>query len=210
MGYPPRGVLNVLAPAPTDCVPGDRTGGARIHLAGPTRRWYAPRVTQEEIKVEDNRVVALAYTLEDSEGAQLDEASAGEPLLYLHGHGNLMPGLEQALNGRGVGERFEVELAPDEAFGPRVEDAERTLPRDAFPDEVPLEAGLELALEDDAGEVIPFWVKEVTDDRVLIDLNHPFAGRTVRFAGEVVKIRDASADELEHGHPHGLEGDETH
>lgn len=167
-------------------------------------------MTEDAIKVEDNRVVALAYTLTDSEGAQLDEASAGEPLLYLHGHGNLMPGLEQALEGRGEGDRFEVELAPDDAFGPRAADAERTLPRDAFPDEVELEAGLELALEDDAGEVIPFWVKSVHDDRVVIDLNHPFAGRTVRFTGEVLKIRDASADELEHGHPHGMEGDEAH
>lgn len=174
-------------------------------------RWYAPGVTDEAVlKVEDNRVVALAYTLTDSDGKELDQASASEPLLYLHGHGNLMPGLEQALAGRGVGDRFDVELPPEEAFGQRVPDAERALPRDAFPDEVPLEPGLELALEDDDGEVVPFWVKQVFDDRVLIDLNHPFAGRTVRFAGEVVRIRDASAEELEHGHPHGAHGDEAH
>lgn len=166
-------------------------------------------MTEEAVKIEDNRVVALAYTLTDSAGEVLDRATEGEPVLYLHGHGNLVPGLEHALTGRAVGERFEVELPPEEAWGPRLEEAERMVPRDAFPDDVPLEAGLELAMEDD-GDVIPFWVKEVHGDRVLIDLNHPFAGRTVRFAGNVVTIREATADELEHGHPHGLDGHGGH
>lgn len=163
-----------------------------------------------EAKIESNRVVALTFVLTDVDGGEeLDRATESEPLLYLHGHDNLMPGLEEALAGRGVGDRFEVELAPDDAFGPRVADAERNVPRDAFPDDVELEAGMELAMEDD-GDLIPFWIKEVHGDRILIDLNHPFSGRTVRFAGEIARIREATKDELEHGHPHGPEGDEAH
>jgi FKBP-type peptidyl-prolyl cis-trans isomerase SlyD len=160
-------------------------------------------------KIEDNRVVALAYKLSDSEGKELDQATSEEPVIYLHGHGNIVPGLEEALAGRGVGEKFDVELPPDEAFGPRLDDAERVLPRDAFPEELELEPGLELALDDD-GEVVPFWIKEVVDNRVTIDLNHPFAGLTLRFAGEVLKIREATESELEHGHPHGDDGSHAH
>lgn len=161
-------------------------------------------------KIEDNRVVALTFVLTDVDGGEeLERATESEPLLYLHGHDNLMPGLEAALAGRGVGDRFEVELAPDDAFGPRIPDAERIVPRDAFPGDVELEAGMELAMESD-GELIPFWIKEVMDDHVRIDLNHPFSGRTVRFSGEITRIREATREELDHGHPHGLEGTEGH
>lgn len=162
-----------------------------------------------EEKIEDNRVVGLSYTLTDADGSELDRAGSDEPLLYLHGHDNIVPGLEEALAGRAVGDRFEVELPPEEAFGHRAPDAERVLPRDAFPDDVELTPGLELALEDD-GEIVPFWIKRADDDRVVIDLNHPFAGRTLRFAGEVLTIREATPDELEHGHPHGPDGHEHH
>lgn len=163
-----------------------------------------------EAKIEDNSVVALAFVLTDVDGGdELDRSTEDQPLLYMHGHDNLMPGLEAVLAGRKVGDRFEVDLAPEDAFGPRIPDAERTIPRDAFPNDVELEAGMELAMEDD-GDVIPFWIKEVADDQIVIDLNHPFSGRTVRFAGEISRIREATADELEHGHPHGIEGTEGH
>lgn len=159
--------------------------------------------------IEDDRVVGLSYTLTDADGAELDRATRDDPLLYLHGHDNIVPGLEAALAGRAVGDRFDVELAPEDAFGPRLADAERVVPRDAFPEELELSPGLELALEED-GEIIPFWIKHADDDRVVIDLNHPFAGRTVRFTGEVLTIREATADELEHGHPHGADGRAEH
>ncbi len=164
---------------------------------------------EQATKIEDNRVVALSYTLTDADGAVLDRANETDPLLYLHGHENIVPGLEEALAGREVGDRFEVQLAPEEAFGHRVADAERIVPRDAFPEELELTPGLELALEED-GDLIPFWIKRADGDRVTIDLNHPFAGRTVRFAGEVLTVREATADELEHGHPHGPDGHEEH
>lgn len=163
----------------------------------------------EPFKIEENRVVALTFTLTDTAGEVLDRATEDEPMLYLHGHGNVMDGLEKVLAGRGAGDAFEVELAPEEAFGLRMDDAERMVPRDAFPDDVPLQPGLELMMEDD-DDVIPFWVKAVLEDRVLIDLNHPFAGRTVRFRGHVLNVREATAHELDHGHPHGLDGHEHH
>jgi FKBP-type peptidyl-prolyl cis-trans isomerase SlyD len=163
----------------------------------------------EAVKIEDDRVVALTFTLTDTTGEELDRATEDGPLLYLHGHGNVMEGLEKALAGRGTGDPFEIELAPEEAFGLRMDDAERTIPRDAFPDDLSLEAGMELMMEDD-DDVISFWIKAVHADRILIDLNHPFAGRTVRFTGNVLNVRVATAEELDHGHPHGLQGHDHH
>lgn len=164
---------------------------------------------EQALKVEENRVVTLAYTLSEVGGEVLDRATESDPVVYLHGHGSLVPALEEALAGREVGEKFELELPPEDAFGPRLEEAERVIPRDAFPPDLELEPGLELALEDD-GEAVPFWIKKVEGDRIVIDLNHPFAGRTVRFEAEVLKIREATEDELSHGHAHGPDGHHHH
>lgn len=166
-------------------------------------------MTDDTTKIETDRVVALTFTLTDGTGEVLERATDAEPMLYLHGHGNVMDGLEQALEGRAAGDAFEVELSPEEAWGHRMDEAERMVPRDAFPEDVELEPGLELMMEDD-GDVVPFWVKAVLEDRVLIDLNHPFAGRTVRFSGSVLRVRAATSVELEHGHPHGLDGHAHH
>jgi FKBP-type peptidyl-prolyl cis-trans isomerase SlyD len=161
------------------------------------------------LKVEDNRVVTLAYTLSEAGGEVLDQATEKDPVVYLHGQGSLVPALEDALKGREAGEKFELDLAPEDAFGPRLEDSLRVIPRDAFPAEVDLEPGLELALEDD-GEPVPFWISKVEGDRVTIDLNHPFAGKKVHFEGEVLKIREATEDEMAHGHAHGPDGHHHH
>src|SRR5687768_7227079 len=123
----------------------------------------------QALKVEENRVVAVAYTLSEVGGEVLDRATEGDPVVYLHGHGNLVPALETALAGREVGEKFELELPPEEAFGDRLAESERVVPRDAFPPDVELEPGIELALEDD-GDMVPFWIKAVHDDKVVIDL----------------------------------------
>jgi FKBP-type peptidyl-prolyl cis-trans isomerase SlyD len=166
-------------------------------------------MSQETSKIVEHSVVALVYTLTDVEGKVLDRAEEAQPILYLHGYGNLVPGLEQALEGRAAGDTFDVELPPEEAWGLRLDGAEQVVPRDAFPDDVPLEAGLELAMEDD-GDVVPIWIKSVEGERVVIDLNHPFAGLAVRFSGRILSVRAATEVELEHGHPHGLDGHAEH
>src|SRR5262249_6014193 len=99
----------------------------------------------QALKVEENRVVAVAYTLSEVGGEVLDTATPEDPVVYLHGHANLVPALENALAGREPGEKFEIELSPEDAFGDREPDSERVVPRDAFPPDVELELGMELA-----------------------------------------------------------------
>ncbi|MBZ0117936.1 MAG: peptidylprolyl isomerase [Sandaracinaceae bacterium] len=167
-------------------------------------------MTREKIEtVQGDRVVLLSFTLTDDEGTLLDRTTTEDPLVYLHGHDNLVPGLERALEGRAPGDRIQVTVQPDDGFGPKVDETEHILPRDAFPDDVELEPGFELALEED-GEEIPLWVVKFDDAQVVCSTNHPFAGKTLRFDVEVLRVREATQDELDHGHPHGIDGSEAH
>ena len=159
----------------------------------------------EAVKVTKDRVVALRFTLKDDDGELLEEGTDEEPLVYLHGHGELIDGLEAVIEGKEVGDRATVTLPPEEAFGEIEEDGERTLPRDLIPEDEPLEPGTAFAIEDD-GDVLPVWVVRATDAHIIVSLSHPYAGKTVTFDVEVLKIREATEEELEHGHSHGLEG----
>lgn len=163
----------------------------------------------EAVKVARDRVVALRFTLKDDAGDLLEEGTDDDPLVYLHGHGELLDAIEAALEGKEVGDRTTLTLPPEDGFGPREDDAERTLPRDLIPEDEPLEPGTAFAIEDD-GEVTPVWVVRATDTHVVVSLCHPYAGKTVTFELEVLKIRDATEGELEHGHSHGLEGHHHH
>lgn len=157
------------------------------------------------VKVEQDRVVVLRFTLKDDAGNLLDEGTDEEPLVYLHGHEELLDPVEEALAGKEVGDRTSVTLTPEEGFGRKIDDAERTLPRDLLPEDAPVEPGTAFAIEDD-GDLTPVWVVRATDAHVVVSLCHPYAGKTVTFDLEVLKIRDATEEELEHGHAHGLEG----
>ena len=156
-------------------------------------------------------VVGLKYTLRNDEGETLDESGPGDPLLYLHGHDNIVPGLERKLTGHKVGDKLDVVVQPADGYGDRDPRGEQKVPRDAFPKDVELEVGMQLAMRDPQSEdVVPLWIAKVEPDAVIIDLNHPLAGVVLHFDVEVISMRAASKEELAHGHPHGPDGHGHH
>ena len=162
--------------------------------------------TPEQIAA--NKVVTIHYTLYADDEA-VETTRDDEPMDYLHGAGNIVPGLEAALTGKRAGDAFKVTLAPDDAFGPYDDDAFEEVAREDMPDEV--EPGMELLLEDEDGDFFEVTVVEINDDSVTLDFNSPLAGKSVTFEGEIVSIRNADADEIDHGHPHSYaEEDHDH
>ena len=152
--------------------------------------------------VEDGKVVTFHYTLKNEEGEVLDTSSEGEPMDYLHGAGNIVPGLEKTMAGCAAGDHFEVTVAPEEAYGERQGQGPIAVPRSSFPEDAPVQAGMTFVSEMPDGRKFPIWIVEVREEDVLVDGNHPLAGVTLVFDVNVVGKRDASAEEKEHGHPH--------
>lgn len=147
------------------------------------------------------KVVAIHYTLTSGEGEELDSSAGGEPLAYLHGADNIVPGLERQLEGKKVGDKIEAVVPPEEGYGEHSGMSPQPVPRAAFEGAEPQE-GMPLVLEDDEGNEMQFWISEIQDEVVLLTPDHPLAGVTLCFAVEVVEIRDATDEELEHGHVH--------
>jgi FKBP-type peptidyl-prolyl cis-trans isomerase SlyD len=159
-------------------------------------------MTSENIK--DGMIVSLAYTL-TADGQEVERATADDPLEYLHGAENIVPGLERALAGKKVGDRFTITLEPEDAYGEYDDEDLDEIDREEFPDEI--EVGMEMLLEDDDGNLYEATVKEISDDMVVLDFNPPLAGKTVTYEVEVVAMRPADEEELAHGHPHSHEDD---
>ncbi|GAB4513054.1 MAG: peptidylprolyl isomerase [Anaerolineae bacterium] len=149
--------------------------------------------------VKDGMVVSLAYRL-TADGVEVEEATAEEPLDYLHGYDNIVPGLERELAGKKVGDKLTVTLQPVDAYGEYDEEDIEVIDRSDLPDD--LEEGMEVLIEDDAGNIAEAVVKEITKDSVVLDFNLPLAGKTITYDVEVVGVRDADPEELDHGHPH--------
>jgi FKBP-type peptidyl-prolyl cis-trans isomerase SlyD len=160
----------------------------------------------QPISIADGVVAKIEYTLiVDSE--VLDSSNDEGPLEYLHGHGNIVPGLEKVLVGKKVGDSLQVTVSPEEGYGEYDEEATAHVPREEIPADVPLEPGVELVMEDDDGEELSAVITWVGPDEVQLDFNHPLAGRTLEFEVKVVGLREATEEELEHGHAH-MEGEE--
>lgn len=155
--------------------------------------------------VADGKIVTLHYVLTDAEGEEIDRGGAEDPLLYLHGHGNIVPGLERELSGKKVGDKVKAVVPPGEGYGEASGHVEAA-PKKMFPPGMPLEVGMEFVAEGPDGSVIPLFIREVHDDQVLVTPDHPLAGVELHFDVEITEIRDASAEEIEHGHPHGPHG----
>jgi len=152
-------------------------------------------------------VVQFHYTLTDPDGNELDSSSGGEPLTYLHGADNIVSGLERQLAGRAVGDAFEAVVPAREGYGERQGPGPQPLPASTFPEGVDVMPGMHfIATDEDSGNDVLLWVMKVEDDQVWVDVNHPLAGVELRFAVEVVGIRDATEEEVAHGHPHGPGG----
>jgi len=155
--------------------------------------------------IAENKVVTLNYTLTDDEGTVLDKSDDGS-FLYLHGASNIIPGLENALAGKTSGDALKVTVSPEEGYGVREDARKEEVPREMFPTDTEIEAGMQFHAEGPEGQMITVTVIEVSDETVTVDGNHPLAGVQLNFDVNVVEVRDASAEELEHGHAHGPEG----
>ena len=156
------------------------------------------------MQVGADKVVAIHYTLRDDAGEVLDSSEGRNPMTYLHGAGNIVPGLEQALNGKQVGDELKVKVAPADGYGERDEANVRNVPRRRLP-EGKIVPGMRLRLETEHGPMI-VAVTAVQGDYATIDGNHPLAGKTLHFEVKVVEVRDATAEERTHGHVHGPGG----
>lgn len=158
------------------------------------------------MKVGKGSVVALEYKLHLADGKLVDQSEPGEPLKYLHGEGQIVPGLEQELEGLSVGDNKKVTVEPKEGYGEHDARGLQEVPKTAFPDGAKIEVGMEFAAQGPGGEMIPVSVREVKGDSIVIDLNHPLAGKTLHFEVTVREVRQATDEELEHGHAHGPGG----
>ena len=172
-------------------------------MSSPSSDTLAPSIA-------DGTVVEIAYTLRTDGGEVLDASGPGEPLGYLHGAQNIVPGLEEGLTGRRAGEKLMVRVAPADGYGERDEEATREVARTAFPPNMPLEPQQQLVLADEGGRRFPVWVAKVGPEIVTIDLNHPLAGVHLNFEVEIVSVRAATETEVQHGHPHGPGGHHHH
>ena len=152
-----------------------------------------------------NMVVQFHYTLRDGNGSQLESSSGGEPMTYLHGRNSLLPGLEQALDGRKTGDKFSVTLAPEQAFGELLPDSELRVPLSQLRGSKNWQPGMQAVIQTPQGHQQVTIVK-VGHTMATVDTNHPMAGLTLSFDIEVTDVRAASAEELSHGHAHGPGG----
>ncbi|MFT5034029.1 MAG: FKBP-type peptidyl-prolyl cis-trans isomerase SlyD [Bermanella sp.] len=154
------------------------------------------------MKIANDCAVAIHYTLTDEEGKQLDSSADGEPLTYLHGHGGIIPGLESALTDKAKGDSLKVVVQPEDGYGELNPDMLQQVPLEAFQGVESIEAGMQFQAEGDGGQMQMVVVREVTDETVLVDGNHPLAGQVLNFDVTIETVREASAEELEHGHVH--------
>jgi FKBP-type peptidyl-prolyl cis-trans isomerase SlyD len=154
-----------------------------------------------------NKVATIHYHLTDDDGETIDSSRDGDPMPYLHGAGNIVPGLERELEGKAVGDRFEVVVEPTDGYGDKTDVPPQAVPREAFEGAEP-EPGMPLVVEDESGNQMQLWVCDIDGDQVLITPDHPLAGVTLHFEVEVIEVRDATSTELEHGHAHA--GDDHH
>lgn len=156
--------------------------------------------------IAQNKVVTIHYKLVDAESGDLLESSKDRPpMAYLHGANNLIPGLEKALEGKKVGDEFEVTIAPEDAYGPHHASGVQKVPLEALKDLEKIEVGVVLTADTENGPA-NLQIIEVDETEVTVDANHPLAGRTLIFNVSIEALRDATAEEVEHGHAHGPEG----
>lgn len=159
------------------------------------------------MQIADQTVVSFHYTLTDDQGTVIDSSSGREPLTYLHGTGQIVPGLEKVMAGRVAGDQFKVDVVPEEGYGARHPELEQQVPREAFQGVEDIQPGMQFQGRGPQG-VINVTVTKVEDGVVHIDGNHPLAGQTLHFDVEVTDVREATADEQQHGHVHGAGGHE--
>lgn len=157
------------------------------------------------MEIAKNRVVSFHYTLHDEQGKELDASGGRGPMTYLHGKNNIIPGLEQALAGKSAGDKVEVTVPPEQAYGPRSDALVQIVPRSKFTEGAELAPGMQVRASGPRGARLVTVVR-VERDFITVDANHPLAGRTLRFSVEIAEVRKATHEEIAHGHVHGPGG----
>ncbi|MEI7703427.1 MAG: peptidylprolyl isomerase [Deltaproteobacteria bacterium] len=187
--------------------------GDAIRAAGKPDRVGAISATsptlETNVKIANGTVVAIDYKLHLGDGDVIDASEPGSPLLYIQGAGTIVPGLERALEGLVKDDVRQVVVTPEDGYGAHDPDGIQEVAKEAFGGELP-EAGHQYTARGPEGEEVPFIVKEIRPEVVVIDLNHPLAGQTLHFEIAVREVREATAEEQEHGHAHGPDGHHHH
>jgi FKBP-type peptidyl-prolyl cis-trans isomerase SlyD len=153
------------------------------------------------MKISDGKAVQIDYTLKNDAGQVLDSSEGRQPLAYVHGAGNIIPGLEAALEGKDAGDTLSVVVPPEDGYGERKEEMVMTADPAQFPDPEQVQVGARFQIQTDQGRYLA-TVASVTDDAIMLDLNHPLAGETLHFDVEVMEVKEASEEEIAHGHVH--------
>ncbi len=167
-------------------------------------------MSEETSVVSEGKVVVFHYTLKNDEGETIESSRDAQPLPYLHGVGQIVPGLEKKMEGKGEGDTFDVEVAPSEGYGEVQGPGPQQVDRTEFPEDVDLYEGMAFTAEAEDGTHLPLWITDIEGDQVSVDSNHPLAGETLHFDVEIISVRDATDEEIQHGHAHGPEGQQAH
>lgn len=157
------------------------------------------------MQIAKNTVVAIDYTLTDEQGQVIDTSEGRGPLNYLHGAGNIIPGLEQELEGKAEGDKIQVTVPPEKAYGQRDDRLIQKIPKNMFAETAEPRPGMQFQAQGPQGDQL-LTIVDVEDEQVTVDANHPLAGQQLNFDVAVVNVREATDEEIEHGHVHG--GDE--
>ena len=158
------------------------------------------------MKVSKDKVVSMHYTLMNDAGDVIDSSDGKVPLDFLQGHGNIIPGLESALEGASKGDKMDVSVEPEQGYGLRMQDAIQEIPRTALQGVDEVKVGMQLQSQDQDGNAFIVTVTKLDDKKITVDANHPLAGETLHFSVNIVEIRKAEAEELSHGHVHSPGG----
>lgn len=157
------------------------------------------------MQIQPNAVVTLHYTLKDNDGTIIDQSDDGS-FLYLHGAMNIIPGLENALTGKSAGDEISVKVSPDEGYGEKDPARVQEVPKEMFENAADIAVGMQFHAQGPDGSAVVVTVIEVKDDVVVIDGNHALAGMDLNFDVKVIDVREASEEEIAHGHVHGPQG----
>ncbi|OOC09379.1 MULTISPECIES: FKBP-type peptidyl-prolyl cis-trans isomerase [Thioalkalivibrio] len=159
------------------------------------------------MQVAQNSVVSIHYKLTNNDGETIDSSEGREPLAYMHGNGQIVPGLERELEGKAAGDKVQATVPPEEGYGEKIDAMVQEVPMEAFQGVDSIEPGMQFQAQTENGP-LTVTVTNVEGDTATVDGNHPLAGQTLNFDVEVVEVREPSAEELEHGHAHGPGGHE--